>query len=67
VGEDERIDVRWSYPDGVEHADVWQFTERAEMQASRSHFSPFSTACPLPVVMVCPLVRDMASAWTLDP
>src|SRR5207253_11153490 len=30
VGEYECIDVRWSDPDGVEHADVSQFTERAE-------------------------------------
>jgi hypothetical protein len=30
VGKYECIDVRWSHPDGVEHADVSQFTERAE-------------------------------------
>src|SRR2546427_12796303 len=30
VGEYECIDVRWSHPDGVEHADVSQFAERAE-------------------------------------
>ena len=30
VGEYECIDVRWSDPDGVERADVSQFTERAE-------------------------------------
>src|SRR5438552_10964178 len=30
VGEYECIDVGWSDPDGVEHADVSQFTERAE-------------------------------------
>ena len=30
IGENKRFEVRWSYPDGVEHADVSQFAVGAE-------------------------------------